>query len=224
MMSSSSTDYYMLIASLPYIPRTFEVDQVPISRLRLAERLTLLDEDDQQVVEQVQQFLHWDRQDSERTDADVQREYERLMDTIQNSLVRDIIIHRMDVRTIMSGLRRRRWGLDPPAAIGQYVAHIRKHWQHPDFQLARKQPWIPSVRESLEKHEPLQVERELLRATWTRWTQLADQYYFSFETILLYLARWEIVDRWTRLDPIAGRRRFDTLLQETLGEHARIDN
>ena len=57
MMSSSSTDYYMLIASLPYIPRTFEVDQVPISRLRLAERLTLLDEDDQQVVEQVQQVF-----------------------------------------------------------------------------------------------------------------------------------------------------------------------
>ncbi|HRX83297.1 MAG TPA: DUF2764 family protein, partial [Pirellulaceae bacterium] len=45
---------------------------------------------------------------------------------------------------------------------------------------------------------------------------LADEFYFSFETILLYLARWEIVDRWTRLDESAGRQKFDQLLTQTL--------
>ena len=46
--------------------------------------------------------------------------------------------------------------------------------------------------------------------------KLADNFHFSFETILLYLARWEIVDRWTRLDAAPGRQRFDRLLAQTL--------
>ena len=223
-MTPSSTDYYMLVASLPYMPRTFEVEQVPISRIRLQQRLTMLGEHDKNVVEQVQRFLLWDRQEPERSDLDVQQEYDRLMNTITNSLVRGIINHRIDVLTITCALRRKRLGLAPPPAVGQYVEHIRKHWQHPDFRLVLEHPWIPSVREYLESNEPLKVERQLLWATWNRWVKLADQYYFSFETILLYLARWEIVDRWTRLNQSAGQQRFDTLLMETLGEHACIDN
>lgn len=61
-------------------------------------------------------------------------------------------------------------------------------------------------------------------ATWNRWVKLADEFHFSFETVLLYLARWEIVDRWTRLNESLGHQRFETLLAETLGDHARIDN
>jgi hypothetical protein len=217
---ASHTNYYYLVASLPHMPRTFEVEQAPISRFRLQQRLAMLGDEDKKVVEQVQNFLLWDRQRPERTDEEVQREYDRLMRNITNGLVRDIIEHRMDVRTITSGLRRRRLGLAPPAAVGHYVARIRMDWGHPDFRLAREQPWIPLFRRHLDAHEPLQAERQLLLATWKRWVKLADRFHFSFETLLLYLARWEIVDRWTRLDAILGRRRFDTLLRETIGSHA----
>ena len=103
----SDTNYYMLVASLPHMPRTFELDQVPISRIRLQQRLAMLGEHDRNVVEQVQGFLLWDRQHPERTDEEVQREYDRLMKSIANKLVRDIVGHRMDVRTITSALRRR---------------------------------------------------------------------------------------------------------------------
>lgn len=142
----TATNYYMLVASLPHMPRTFEVEQVPISRMRLQQRLAMLREEDKIVVEQVQSFLLWDRQHPERTDEEVQREHERLMKIITNKLVRDIIGHRMDVRTITSALRRRRLGLAPPSAVGQYVEHIRKHWDHLDFRMARDHPWIPVFR------------------------------------------------------------------------------
>lgn len=220
----TKTNYYHLVASLPHMPRTFEVEQVPISRIRLQQRLALLGDEDAAVVEQVQSFLQWDRQHPERTDEEVRREYARLMKTITNKLVRDIIGHRMDVRTITSGLRRRRLGLPPPAGVGQYVEHIASHWEHPDFRLVGEQPWIPLFQQHLDANEPLKAERQLLLATWKRWVQLADRFYFSFETILLYLARWEIVDRWTRLNESAGRQRFETLLTETLGDYARIHN
>ena len=220
----SDTNYYMLVASLPHMPRTFELDQVPISRIRLEQRLAMLGEHDRRVVEQVQGFLLWDRQHPERTDEEVQREYDRLMKSIANKLVRDIVGHRMDVRTITSALRRRRLGLAPPSGVGQYVDHIQKHWEQLDFRLAREHPWIPLVRRYMEANEPLQAERQLLLATWNRWVKLADEFHFSFETILLYLARWEIVDRWTRLNESLGRQRFEELLAETLGDHARINN
>ena len=213
---TTSTNYYSLVASLPYMPRWFDVDEVPISRIRLEQRLKMLGERDKSVVEQVQGFLQWDRQESERTDEDVQREYTRLMNSIANRLVRDIINHRMDIRTVTCALRRRRLSLEPPSAVGQYVSHIQKNWQHPDFRLAREHTWIPRVSKHLESNQPLDVERELLTATWNRWVKLADNFHFSFETILLYLARWEIVDRWTRLDAAAGRQRFDRLLAQTL--------
>jgi hypothetical protein len=217
----SARDYYMLVASLPHMPRTFEVDQLPISWIRLRQRLAMLSPQDMNVVDQVEGFLRWDRQHPERTDDEVQREYHRLMKNITNEVVRDIIAHRMDVRTITSGLRRRRLGLGPPSGVGRYVEPIRENWAHPDFRLAREQPWIPLVRRHLEANEPLAAERQLLLATWNRWVQLADKFYFSFETVLLYLARWEIINRWVLLNESVGRQRFETLLTETLGDHAR---
>ncbi len=213
---TATTNCYSLVASLPHMPRSFEIERVPISRIQLQQRLKLLGDRDKNIVEQVQSFLPWDRQLPERTDDEVEMEYDRLMKSISNSLVRDIINHRMDIRTITCALRRRRLGLEPPTAVGQHTDHIRKNWHHPDFRLVREHPWIPHVREALDAGEPMQVERQLLSATWNRWVQLADQFYFSFETVLLYLARWEIVDRWTRLDETAGRHKFDELLTQTL--------
>lgn len=215
-----ATDYYMLVASLPHMPHTFELDQVPISRIRLEQRLSLLSDRDKEVVEQVQAFLLWDRQQSDRTDKDVQEEYDRLRAAITNTLVWDMITHRMDVRTIMSALRRRRLGMPPPEIVGQYVEPIRQNWEHPDFRLTREHPWIPRLCGYLESRDPLQVERQLLLATWNRWVELSERYFFCFEAVVLYLARWEIVDRWTRLNESLGRQRFDTLLTETLGDHA----
>ena len=213
---TASTNYYWFIAGLPHMPRSFEVERVPISQIQLQQRLKMLGDGDKQIVDQVQRFLLWDRQQPERTDADVQMEYDHLMSSISNKLVRDIVNYRMDVRTMTCALRRRRLALDPPTAVGQYVAHIRKHWHHPDFRLLREHPWIPRVRDSLDAGEPLQIERQLMSATWNRWVKLGDEFYFSFETILLYLARWEIVDRWTRLDDSGGRQKFGQLLAQTL--------
>ncbi|MEZ6080415.1 MAG: hypothetical protein R3C56_33520 [Pirellulaceae bacterium] len=79
------------------MPRSFDVEHVPISGIRLQERLRMLGDDDKNTVEQVQRFLLWDRQQPERTDEDVQMEYDRLMSSVSNPLVRDIITYRMDV-------------------------------------------------------------------------------------------------------------------------------
>jgi hypothetical protein len=177
---------------------------------------------DLRVVRQVLAFLQWDRQHPDHTDDDVIRHYERLMETIANPLVRHIVAFRMDVRTIMSGLRRRRRGQPPPRGVGQWVRHIRRYWEHPEFNLGRRHPWIAEAERALDNQEFVEVERLVLQATWNEWVRLSQQYNFSFEVVILYLVRWEIVNRWSRLDAGLGRERFDRLVEETLGEYANI--
>jgi hypothetical protein len=215
-----SNRYYDLVASLPAMPRYFEVDRVPITRPRLEKRLQMLKPEDAEVVEQLQAFLLWDRQPPDRTDEDMISRYKQLMTTTRNRLARHIVAFRLDVRTIMSGLRRRRRGLSPPPGVGQWVDHIRRNWEHPDFKLRWQHPWIAQADQLLGTTDCLALERILLGVTWNRWAKLAEQYFFTFETVLLYLARWEIVHRWTSQDAAQGRERFERLVTESLGEHA----
>ena len=218
------SSYYMLIASLPHLPANFDVDYLPISRVRLAQRLKMLQPGDALVLEQLNDFLAWDRQPLDRTDAEVVARYEQLMATISNSLVRMLINHRIDVRTIVSGLRRRRNGQGPPPGVGQMVETIARNWQHPQFQLHGQHPWIVEFDRDLSAGDALAAQRVLYRVVWDRWTRLAEHYYFSFETVLLYLARWSIIERWVSQDQQAGQQKFDELIEETLGEYAHIDN
>ena len=54
----SGNKYYMLIGSLPALPRHFEdTEKVPISRLGLDERMKMLDTDAAEMLEQMAVFL-----------------------------------------------------------------------------------------------------------------------------------------------------------------------
>jgi hypothetical protein len=214
--------YHMLIASLPHMPRHFEVERVPINRIRLEERLRLLDTRDAAVARQVQDFLRWDRQPRGLRDADVVRHYQELMVGAKNPLVREMIAFRMDVRTVVSALRRRQRGMPPPLGVGQWASVIQRNWRQAQFDLGRHLPWIADVERLLAEGDALAVERRILEVTWSHWARLAERYVFSFETLLLYLARWEIVDRWVRLDLEKGRELFTGLVKEALHEHGQL--
>ena len=215
--------YYTLIASLPALPRSFEVDRVPITPPRLEHRLKMLGPKDAEVVAVLRTFLLWDRQRLHRTDEEVIPYYEELLPRIGNPLARRIVSLRMDIRTIMSGLRRRRGGLSPPPGVGQWVDHIRRNWQHPDFHLGWQFPWIAEVDRLLGTTECLAIQRILLTVAWNRWKREAERHDpFSFEALLLYLARWEMINRWVNMDAVLGRERFEELVTESLDEYAQL--
>lgn len=210
--------YYTLVASLPHLPRTFDVEYPPISRRSLQARLAMLRDDDAATVRQLQDFLEWDRQPADRTDEEVVDEYRRIKAGVRNELVIRLIDHRLGVRTIVSALRRRRMGLGPPVGVGPLATIIRKRFDQPQFGLERTQPWIEGFQSCLLTGDAVGGERLLFEQTWQHWWRLAAGYTFSFEAVLLYLARWTILERWTTRDAETGRRRFETLMQEMLGE------
>ena len=214
--------YYTLIAALPHLPVHFDAERSPITLPRLEQRLTLLHEKDAHMLGQLWDFLAWDRQPRKRTDEEVVREYDRLHRTISNPVILTLVDHRLNLRTIVSALRRRRRGQSPPIGVGPLVEPIRVNWQHPQFNLQRRFPWIEEFAERMEQGEAVAAERVLYEATWQTWCRLASEFTFSVEAIFLYLARWSIIDRWMTRSAELGQKRFSKLLEETLGDHASL--
>lgn len=217
------TTYYMLIASLPPLPQPFDSGPLPITRKTLRERLGLLTEDDHQLVRQLAAFFAWDRQTLDSSDESVLQTHSQLMEEIGEPFVRQIIRYRFEMRTIVAALRRKRDGEGPPAGIPPLDQLIRRHWDAPNFGLSRRYRWIDPFISACEKGKLVKAQHILYTDLWTTWTRFGQSYHFTFETILLYLARWEIVERWTSQNADRGRERYDELIRETLGEHAELD-
>jgi len=219
----SQNPYYTLIGSLPALPTHFEEAQrVPISRLALEERMKLLDAEAADVVRQMVDFLAWERQPLDRTDEDVCRHYGHFMQSAQDRFARRWIEEAMTLRTIVSALRRRRLGLGAPPGVGPVADHVARNWTHPDFRLATRFPWIADVAAQLGGDAPFDLERTLLGIQWKCAKRLADQYQFTFEAVVLYLIRWEIVSRWTARDAAAGQEKFQRLVAEAMGRYANM--
>ena len=125
---------------------------------------------------------------------------------------------------IVAALRRRRRGLAlPTVGIGQWFEHIRHNFNQPDFRLGQVFPWIPEFDRLLAQRrcaDPLPAD--MLGATWTYLKKRAEDYYFSFEAVVLYIARWDIIRHWQQLQAERGRAIFETLVTEALGEYAKL--
>ena len=217
----SSPAYYTLVASLPPLPPHFDVERADYSPA-VVERLKMLEPVDAAVIEQWVAFVAWDQQVIDRKDDEVAIKYEQLKREIANPTLLKMIEVRMTTRTIVAAIRRRRVGLPPPTGVGQWVEHIRRNYQHPEFQLQARFDWIGKFADCLEAGDAMGAQRVLFETNYRTWSRMGQNYTFSFEAVLLYLARWEIIDRWTSRDPQAGQQRYQTMIMETLGEYAHL--
>lgn len=213
--------YYSLVASLPTLPRHFDVEHPRIRWARIEPRLTMLSDEDAHVLRQLNDFLAWDRQPPSKTDEEVVSHYEHLCRSISDPTVLAIATYRIRLRTIVAALRNRRDGLGPLGGVGRVLEAVRDYWDHPTFRLQRRYPWIVELSHRLADGDVMATERLLYDVTWKMWTRMADEARaFSLQEVLLYLAKWSILDRWVSRDPGVGRARFDALLEEALDGHA----
>ena len=219
-----SNSYHMLISSLPALPPRFDVERLPITFERLQGRLRMLKPEDAEEIERMLAVLRWGNQFEEPSDATVVQRYNALMHDITHPLVRDILAHGMDMRMIAVALRCRRRGLPlPTVGVGQWFDHIRHNFHQPDFKLGQVFPWISEAERLLAQGDVLNLYRQyVLGATWTYLKKRAEDYYFSFEAVVLYIARWDMIRRWQQLQAERGRTIFETLVTEALGAYANI--
>jgi Protein of unknown function (DUF2764) len=222
-MMAWSNSYHMLISSLPALPPQFDAGPLPITLERLQDRMRMLEPEDAREISRMSEILGWTRQYAEQSDAAVVKRYGELMQEVSHPLVRETLAIGMDVRLIVAALRRRRAGLGPPnVGPGQWLEEIRRHFRRPDLGLGHVYPWIPQFDQMLGQRDSLNLYRNILRATWTYFKKRSDDYYFSFEAVVLYIARWDIIRHWQQLQPERGREVFEALVTEVLGEHAKL--
>jgi uncharacterized protein DUF2764 len=219
-----SNSYYMLISSLPALPTRFDVDRLPITLERLQARLRMLEPEDAREIGRMLDVLSWSSQFAEARDTAVVKRYGELMQEIINPLARDVLAAGMNTRMIMAALRRRRHGLGPPTVgFGQWFEHIRRHFNKPDFGLSHVFPWLIPFDQLLEQGDVLTLYRRVLGEAWTYMRKRTQDYdTFSFEAVVLYIARWDIIRRWLQLQPERGRVVFEALVKEAMGEYTKL--
>lgn len=221
-LAAPSRKYYFLMASLPPMPPHFEVPRLPISGPRLEQRLRMLDERDLASIERMRDRVFWERLRLELTEEQAVRQLEELLAEERNPIVREVASSRLDTRTIVAALRRKRLGLGPPRAMGQWVDHIRRNWSEPLFNLGHRYPWLAPLERAMAAGDIAETDRIMIGIPWQHFTRLAQSHFFDFEAVVLYVARWDVLNRWTSRDEAAGRERVEQLLTEAIGEHARL--
>lgn len=228
-MRLGQRQYYTLVASLPHLPRFDRAKMLPISIERLNARGSILEPEDAAVLDQALTYFAYERQPVDRTDAQIVAFYHDIMNKTDQPTLRAIIDFGLTQRTIMAALRRRHRGLPSPRpgepwGVGPWARHIERNWSDANFNLAGVYPWIPECRQLLESEQPLALEKRLMGLFWDYVDRLADGQYFTFDVVLVYVCKWQLVNRWLLYDERAAATRFEQLLTEVIGGHEGIFN
>jgi hypothetical protein len=215
-----SDRYAMLLSSLPYHGPLFGAKQTPLSRIRLNQRLALLDPVEADCLRKARQLLEWAQQEAGQTDAQAVVRARRVIDAIENPFIRDLVIWRLEMRTLVAALRRRQRGESAPRdrhwGFGRWVNRITQHWNEPAFGLERAFPWLPEAARLLDRGAALDLERLLLGAVWSHLERLSDGHYLDFEAVVIYVLRWDMIARWTAYDGEGALERFDALVEQAM--------
>ena len=219
--------YYMLVASLPYLPPLFAANKPPMSRERLEGRLDMLIDEDRRELMVIEDMMHWDRLPLDISDSDVIERAEKVIPTLRSQRLREMATWRMEIRTIVAALRRRAAGGAPASAnerwgYGKWVWHIEQNWSRPDFGLANAVPYVVPFQQLIDLRDALALERAILNTVYKELSRLRDLHPFDFESVALYVLMWDIIARWTGHDKERAQERFDLLVGEGLGDFADI--
>lgn len=214
--------YYQLVASLPALPYFRRARLLPMSRRRVEERLAYLHEDDLAELTRAEGLVSWHRQPVTRTSEEITKMYDELMSTTRNRALRSIVEFRMNMRSIIVALRRKRLGRSMPAwrwGVGPYIQMIESRWAVPDFGLVAVFPWIPTVQEYLDRGDAMELEGLLMDQSWRQLSRVADRHPFGFEQVFAFVFKWDILFRWLSYDAEKARGRFEDLILEVTRDH-----
>lgn len=214
--------HVMLLSSLPALPHFTRAKALPISAERLRARLGMLTREDARALDRAWEFVKWRRGTSAVADARLIREFERLDDTPRDRVIRECVRARLETLTVLAALRRRRDGEKVPPAepwgTGMLLMTISRRWPASDFGLAHRLPWLPIARAMLETGEFLALEKLLLTLAWDQLERVDRLYRYTLQNVLVYLFKWDILDRWLSMDPARAAARFDALLEQVLDD------
>ena len=224
---SDPNAYIMLISSLPRPEALFLAKRPPLSRLKLDRRLRVLAPEDARVLKLTEQILHWGEIPLGTRDEEIVKRARKAVKEIDDYSVRLILRDRLEIRTCMAALRRRRRGEPAPSAdslwgYGRWTGQILRNWSEPAFRLDRVFPWLREADRLLQAGESLTLQRLILDEAWKSASRRQRGHLYDFVAVVVYVVKWNIVDRWVRYDGPAAAMRFEQLTEAALGDRGRL--
>lgn len=191
-----------------------------MSRIQLNKRLALLDEKDAADLLKIEQLLHWSHIKTDINQVFVNETIDSI-NSINNDFIKNIIIWRLELRIILAALRMRHQGqktLPVKKIFGfdYWYFMMSKYWHQPDLGLAKQLSWLPEANKLLIANKSLQLEKFLFSVVWDHYRQVSLGHYFNFEAVIIYILRWDIIDRWTSYDKEIAIQRFNELIETEL--------
>ena len=144
---------------------------------------------------------------------------------IENDFIREIILWRLEERTFIAALRRSHIGQAAPLAnekwgYGRWLLQIKTHWNEPAFGLGRQLPWLTEAERILAEENYLGLERLLLGRLWDYYGRVVGMHYFDFEAVVVYVLRWDVINRWSQYNVSKAEKRFNDMAESALGGYA----
>ena len=220
--------YYDLVASLPHLPHFERAERLPITRLRLDQRLRLLKPAHADQLARAQSLVRW------RPD--------RLLG--QNRCGAGRGVRRADGLAAGAAAPRVCRVPDGPAdapggfaaeagrsrhcrtaavawGVGPRVRHVQTHWDEPDFRLAHLYPWLPQAQRPLGGRRCARpgAAADGRRLALARPPCRTEHVQFRGGVLLTFF-KWDMLRAWLACDADKGKTRFKDLIdQVTHVEH-----
>jgi hypothetical protein len=127
------------------------------------------------------------------------------------------------LRTCIAALRRRNRGEKAAPneswGIGRWVHHIRINWTNPNFRLENVFPWIVEADRFIQNGDANGLEHLVLEQSYKQLQRMKGSHIFDIEAVIIYVLKWNIVDRVARYNTESANRRFQDLVHASLGEY-----
>ena len=213
--------YYTVLGSLPYLPYFDQAERLPLTRLRLEQRIGMLEQEETRQLYLAEELVSLRKAVMARRSHDVMTgRLRQAMKVIVQPVLRAYVEDKIDQQTVVAALRLRHAGWVPGQGggsrwgMGRRVGHIAAHWEEPDFRLGAVYPWIPQAHALLEAEDARGLERLLMDVNWRVLGRLADREPMGFGGIVAFLFKWDILNAWLAHNAERATQRFRELMGE----------
>jgi hypothetical protein len=187
----------------------------------------MLETEDRALLREIEKLLQWWNHPIRRSDAEIAALARQLMSSLRDEVLRDIVSWRLELRTLVAALRRRKLGQNAPGGLrdwgfGRWLDQIQRYWSEPGFRLEGVFPWVLEADRLLNDQDTVGFERLLLGLVWNKLDRASEGHYFDFTAVVIYVLRWNIIARWTRNQGRKAVMRFHTLVDSGLGHHSEL--
>lgn len=214
--------YYTLITALPWLPDFEECHQMPLSRIALDQRLTMLVDQDLQQLQLIESLYHLNADElAAITDKTLVSGWRERLENITSDTLKQRVLFQLELRTLLAAMRMRNAGLENPNlfhGLGRWLPRIRKHWFEPGFGLDDVYPALQKLQRVKAKENPLLMTKTINRMLWDDLVLCERQNHFSFEAVVCFVLRWGIAERAIQQDGAAALAIFNSSTEHLLAD------